>query len=353
MAVSVNAACSGYRPVPAFNPGERHEPVPIPETPLYRLWQSKPLRGPSQPLAADSTNVYLGGSDRRVVAVDLASGRTRWAVRFGGPLVGGVLRDGDLVFAATDQPEGRVHALRAESGSQAWGLSTGYVQAPLALAGERLVVLTRTGWVYAIRKGTGQVDWRRRLPTTRVPALALDAERALITSHDSLFLVRMQDGRVTLRARSPGPITAPWRRVGEHLIGVTGDSTVIALEPVSLAIQSQVRLDGPVLTAPAVQGDTLYCVTQSGTLWLVRVEPALVATRLAAFRWPPVGTPAVLDQWLLVGGADGVLHALDRFSGTEIWQLRLGRPAEAPPLPLGEGQFIALGGRGDLHRLRR
>jgi outer membrane protein assembly factor BamB len=350
--MGVNAACAQYRPVPEFDPGEARSPVPVPGTPLTLRWRSKPLRGPSQPLSVDSVNLYLGGSDRRLVAVDLASGRTRWAVRFGGPLVGGILRDGDRVFAGTDQPEGRVHALQTASGSQVWQVSTGYVQAPLALAGERLIALTRTGWIYAIQKHTGQVVWRRRLPSSRIPALPLDAERLLVTSFDSLFVVRLADGRVTRRLRAPGPITAPWQRAGDRLIAVTGDSTVIVLEPDSLAPLGRARLDGPLLTAPALRGDTLYCVTQMGTVWRIRLDPLLAAERLAELRWPAVGTPVVLGGWLLLGGADGVLRALDRASGAEAWRLQLGRPAEAAPLVLDDGSFVALGGRGDLQRLQ-
>jgi outer membrane protein assembly factor BamB len=350
--MAVNAACSQYRPVPAFDPGEAREPVPVPGTPLVLRWRSKPLRGPSQPLSADSVSLYLGGSDRRLVAVDLASGRTRWAVRFGGPLVGGVLRDGDRVFAATDQPEGRVHALQVASGSQVWQVSTGYVHVPLTLAGEHLIVLTRSGWIYAIRKHTGEVAWHRRLPSSRIPALPLDGERLLVTSFDSLFVVQVADGRVTRRVPAPGPVTAPWQRAGAGLIGVTGDSTLIVLEPEALAVLGRVRLDSPVLTTPALWGDTLYCVTQMGTVWQIQLEPPFPAQRLAELRWPAVGTPVVLGGWLLVGGADGVLRALDRASGAEAWRLQLGRPAEAAPLVLGDGSFIALGGRGDLQRLQ-
>ncbi len=266
--------------------------------------------------------------------------------------MGGALRDGGQVYAATDQPEGRVHALRTESGSQIWQVSTGYVQAPLTLAGERLVVPTRTGWIYAIRKGTGEVLWRRRLASSRIPALALDAERILVTSFDSLFVLRLADGKVTRRVRAPGPVTAPWQRAGVGLVAVTGDSTVVVLEPDSLAPLGRVRLDGPVLTRPALRGDTLYCVTQMGAVWRVLLPPPLAAERLAHLRWPAVGTPAVLGGWLLVGGADGVLRALDRATGAEAWRLQLGRPAEAAPLLLDDGSFVALGGRGDVQRLQ-
>ncbi|HSB53884.1 MAG TPA: PQQ-binding-like beta-propeller repeat protein, partial [Gemmatimonadales bacterium] len=145
----VNAACTGYRPVPEFDPGNVAEPSPVEGTPLTRLWRSRPVRGPFAPLASDTTNAYLAGADRRVVAVGLTTGRTRWAVRLPGPPVGGVLLAGDAVFAATDQPGGKLYALKRESGAELWSRKTGYVQAPIALADGRIIALTRRGEILA------------------------------------------------------------------------------------------------------------------------------------------------------------------------------------------------------------
>ena len=58
--LSVNAGCAGYRPPPPpFDPGD--------------------VSRPSAPMAFDSLSAYVAGADRRIVAVDLMSGRTRWS----------------------------------------------------------------------------------------------------------------------------------------------------------------------------------------------------------------------------------------------------------------------------------
>jgi outer membrane protein assembly factor BamB len=350
--VTVNAACTGYRPVPQARPGPPPAPVPLADTPLLRVWRSHPLRGPSHPLATDSANVYLGGSDRHLAAVDLETGRTRWSVRLGGPIVGGVLRDGDLIYAATDQPEGRVHARRAESGSEAWHVSTGYVQHPLVLAGDLIIALTRDGRLYGIDKRNGKVAWKEHLAGGLVPPTVLDSARILVTTFDSLFLVGTRDGRILRRHGAPPGITGRWEPAGHLLATVTGDSLVVALNPDALEVRGQVRLDGPLLTRPALIDDTLYCVTQAGAVWRVQLTDSLRADRVADLHLPVVGGPVILGDWLLLGGADGDLRALQRSSGTVAWHLLIGRPAEHPPLLLRDGDLLALGGRGELQRLR-
>jgi outer membrane protein assembly factor BamB len=350
--VSVNAACGGYRPVPEFDPGELQKPHAMAGTPLTRLWRSRPLRGPSAPIAVDGENVYLGGSDRRLVAVDLQSGKSRWSVRLPGPLVGGVLENGEVVYAATDQPGGKVYAFRKESGRKVWDAGTGYVQSPLALTAGRLAVLTRAGQVMAIDAATGKISWRKRLPSNRVPPIVLDTGVVMVTSYDSLYAVRMRDGQVTLRRRSPGTVVSPWIRSGRLLVAGTGDSVVIGIEPDSLMEVWRVRLDAPLLVSPAIQGDTVFTVTRAGSIYRIDPEGTRIAAELHAPGWPATGTPALIGPWLLVGGADGTLYAFTREDGVEAWKVTLGRPVELPAIPLADGGFLAVGGMGDLHRMR-
>jgi hypothetical protein len=60
---------------------------------------------------------------------------------------------------------------------------------------------------------------------------------------------------------------------------------------------------------------------------------------------------SVVDNQILLGGADGALRAL-RSDGTEAWRVQLWRPIELRPVALEDG-LLAIGGNGDLHRYRQ
>ena len=352
--LSVNAACGGYRPVPEFEPGDLKSPVPVGGTPLTLLWRSRPLRGPSAPLAIDATSLYVGGSDRRVVAVDLQSGRTRWAVRVSGTLVGGVLRSDDVVYAGTDQPGGKVHAFRTISGSEIWSRSIGYVQTPLALAGGKLIGMTRQNSVFALDATTGVVAWRRPLAASRFAPLALGADDVMVSSYDSVYRIRVSDGKVTLRRRAPGTITAGWQQVGGLLIAGTGDSLVVAVDPDSLRERWRVYLDAPVLTPPAIVGDTIYAVTQIGSIYrILAIEGGATTEQLQSAPWPATGRPEQVGPWILVGASDGSLRAYNQVDGSLAWTTQLGRPVELGAMALPDSGFLIFGGRGDLQRMQR
>jgi outer membrane protein assembly factor BamB len=339
--------------VPEFDPGDLPNAAPLAGTPLTRLWRTRPLRGPTAPIARDSQTLYLGGADRRVIAVDLGTGKTRWAHRVAGPLLGGVVADQGVVYAATERPDGKVHAFQTVSGNELWSTGTGYVEAPVALLEDRLIVLNRRGQILALDRSSGRILWRRRLPSQRLGPRLLTSGLVLVTSHDSLYLVRPTDGGVTLRRPTPGAITAPWVPLGSDLVAGTGDSMVVAVSPEDLSTRWSARLDAPVLASPAVLGDTVYAVTLLGTIYRLVPGAALRIESLRAAPWAVTGAPMVFGDWLLVGGSEGALRAFDRANGTDAWSTPLGRPLELAPLVLDRDGFVALGGQGDLHRIRR
>jgi len=316
-----------------------------------QVWRAKAGRRFTGRLVVAGETIYAGSVDRKVYAVDLASGQTQWSSRLGGLIGGGVLVEGDTVYAASSRPEGKVYALNAKTGRRVWRTTTGPVGAPLALVGGLVIAETQGGQVIGLDPKSGAVRWRRRLGISRIPAVPADSGTILIATVDSLFRVSATDGKVVRRALSPGAIVSPWVEHRRLLVAGTTDSLVVAIDPGDLRSRWRVRLDAPVLDSPATYGDTLYAASRRGTLYRMRVDSMAVATAVAELDWPVTAPVTVVDGLVLLGGADGILRAL-RPDGTEAWRLQLGWPVELGPLPLADG-ILAIGGDGDLHRYRR
>jgi outer membrane protein assembly factor BamB len=295
--------------------------------------------------------IYGGSVDRKVYAVDINSGDVRWSARLSGMVVGGVLLAGDTVYAATSRPEGRVYALRRSSGKRIWRTSTSPIGAPLALVDGVLVAQTQRGEVLGLDPTSGRVRWRLRAGIARVAAMPAGAGGLLVATTDSLLRLGSADGKVTHRAASPGTIVSAWVPYGDGLVAGTTDSQLVSIEPASLRRNWAVRVDAPVLSSPAILGDTLFFTSRTGTVYRIDPGPDPVARRIAALNWPVTTPLTVLNRNLLLGGADGTIRAL-RLDGSEVWRVRVWRPVELGPVPLPDG-LVAVGGNGDLHRYRQ
>lgn len=344
----VNAGCA---PAPSAPAALAAEPAP-PEGPApAQVWRSKAGRRYTGQVVVAGETVYAGSVDRKVYAVDLATGQVRWSSRLGGIIGGGVLVVGDTVYAASGRPEGKVYALDAHTGRRLWRTTTGTVSAPLALIHGAVVAQTQRGDVFALDPTAGTVRWRRAVGFARIAAVAADSGTLVVATIDSLFRLRAADGKIVTRARSPGAIVSPWLPHRGLLVAGTTDSAVVAIGPDDLRPRWRAALDAPVLGSPAAQGDTLYAASRRGTLYRIAPDSAPAASAIAELDWPVTSPVTVLDGLVLLGGADGVLRAL-RPDGTEIWRLQLRWPVDLGPLPLDDG-MIAIGGDGDLHRYRR
>jgi outer membrane protein assembly factor BamB len=348
---SVNAACSSGSAsaagAAALAPGPESAGAPA------QVWQARAGRRFTGRMVVAGETVYGAGLDRKVYAIDLASGRARWSSRLGGLVGGGVLVAGDTVYAASSRPEGRLYALDARTGHRFWRTATGPVGAPLALVHGVIVAETQHGEILGLDPSTGKVRWRRKLGVARIAATAADSGAFIVATVDSLYRVSAADGKVVRRAASPGSIVSDWVRQGPMLVAGTADSLIVAIAPADLRPRWRVALDAPVLDSPAAEGDSVFAASRRGTLYRITVTGDTTATAvpLAELDWPVTAPVTVHSGLILLGGADGVLRAL-RSDGREAWRVQLRWPIELAPLPLADG-LLAVGGNGDLHRYRR
>jgi outer membrane protein assembly factor BamB len=319
--------------------------------PPTQVWAARAGRRLTGRLVVQDGNIYGAGVDRKVYALDLASGAVLWSSRLSGLVAGGVLVSGDTVYAASSRPQGRVYALSRITGKQFWRSKTGPVAAPLALVAGTLVASAQRGELLGLDPADGSIRWRQRMQMARIAPVETGDGSVVVATSDSIYRVTADDGVVSHRVRSPGTIVSPWIWHRGGLVAGTTDSQVVAIDPADLRSRWSVRVDAPVLGSPAAVGDTLYAASRRGTLYRIAPGDPPTPERIVELKWPVTAPLSVVNDRILLGGADGTVRAL-RPDGTEVWRLQLWRPIELRPLALEDG-LLAIGGNGDLHRYRQ
>jgi outer membrane protein assembly factor BamB len=340
LAMSVNASCINFSPPPPPVSEEYSAEAPAEQ------WMLRTGRGITGPIAATGSLALVGSANRNLEAVSLATGESLWNRRLPGALMGGVLVRNSMLYAGTGRPDGRVDAIDFR-GRRIWRARSGEVTAPLAAAADMIIALNREGDAVALNAATGRIRWRRAVGRARAPAI--ESEGAIVvTTLDSLFRLDFEAGRVQARRPTPGVVLGGWTPVGRILVAGVADTGVVAVDPRTLVTLWRVPSDAPVIGELAAQGDTIWAASRIGTIYrLVLGQGAPEVSTVARLQRSLTSGISRMGSLLLVGGADGRIHALSE-NGEEQWRVRVWPPADVTPVSV-DGGVLAAGGDGDVH----
>lgn len=274
--------------------------------------------------AIEGGRVYAAGRDGRMHALDLETGRSQWTVRTdlaisAGPAVG----HGLVLVGSTG---GWLVALATDGGAERWRTQVaGEVLAPPAVTAAVVVVRTVDGRLRGLSAEDGRELW---MVEQRPPRLTLRGTSAP-TVAGNVVVTGFDTGRIGAYSLQDGE--AQW----ENVIAVGRGRTEIE------------RL-ADVDATPQVIGQDLYAVSYGGRLANLAVESGQImwTAEMSSYNGLSLDWTSVY-----VAEADGVVVALNRSSGTELWRqdaLRMRRLTAPTPM----GQSVVVGDfEGWLHWL--
>jgi outer membrane protein assembly factor BamB/predicted phosphodiesterase len=364
--------------------GEHHGRAPHIGPPLRGLWVAdvgEHVLGGSPAIASGLVLVPLSdlddGDGGGVVALDLATGAERWRAITGHSVRGTPAVSGDL--AVFNDASGVVHGVELATGTERWSVDLGdrvdNTQSALisaaAVDGERAYAVT-IGRLAAIDLATGEIVWEDQKIGGGLNANM--SSRAAPGLADDLVIATAGWGKGGLVAFDPETGERRWQRLPKRAEGINsapiiaGDLVLIADswgwvraldrrtgEPrwkhrvapegnaLSLSVAATPALSGDVLVVPT-QYHALIALTASGgrRLWRHDVGHAAVHTAHDERTAPSVtSSPIIAGDVVWLGGADGVLRAVDLTNGAAIESIDLGAPILAGPAPAGEVLVVA------------
>jgi outer membrane protein assembly factor BamB len=319
------------------------ESLPADPQPLWRAAAGRAVRGGP---AIGTSVIAVGTSDRAVVLLDRATGQRIWRRHVPGTIAAGPLIIGERIYVGTQAvPDGRVLALRLSTGQPLWTVRTGGVTAPLALSDSLVVAATDRGAVIALDQASGDRRWERALGRgVRATPVVTASGIAVATLGDSLFLLDPNTGAIRARLATPGTIVGSPATDGRHLFAGTTTGHLLAINLPYLSVLWDRPVTDAVYGAPALAGDTLYAVTERGTLWRVPLGAPETA-RSVALGVPATAGPTPLANGILVAGVTGDVMLVDAVTDSVRWRTRRRAPIDVPPL-VRDRQLILIAGNG-------
>lgn len=262
--------------------------------------------------------VYVGAYDGSVHALDLATGRPKWAQPFlaNGPVIAGVVVDGDSLYVASD--DGNLYVLDRETGEEKGRFAAGdAIWATPLLADGVLYVAAVNGKLFALDSDL-QNTWDE----------PFEAEGGLLS--DPV----LADGLILVGG------------IGRKLYAVDAKSGKPAwAEPF--------KGDNWFWARPLVSGDTVYAPNLDGHLYALSLktgEPVWKAPFQTEPESPIRSGPALAGGVLLVADRQGLVYGLSPDDGSLKWSRLLNGKILADLLVLDEDVLISAQG-GHLFRV--
>jgi outer membrane protein assembly factor BamB len=315
--VLVLSACSS-------SDDEELVPDPVPE--IEGTLQLKPLWTRStdaevegvftrmQP-AIDGDKVFVAGTNGRVVALALDSGKILWEKELDVPTLSGVAaRDGLVVVGGRD---GEVIALNSATGEELWrNLVSSETLAPAAIGENKVVVRSGDGKLFALDSKTGKREW---FFDRTVPVLTLRGTSAPIITHGAV-VAGFDTGKVSLFLLRDGrPI---WERQIAQAAGRSELERIVDMD-----------------TKPLLLGQVLYVVSYNGNVAALDLKSGQPLWQRDMSSYQDMATDG---RRIFLSTAEDEVRALDRTSGTTLWvQSVLHRRQLTAPAAVGD--FVVVG----------
>ncbi|HEX9206982.1 MAG TPA: outer membrane protein assembly factor BamB [Steroidobacteraceae bacterium] len=259
--------------------------------------------------------VAVGTSDGQLIALDKTSGKALWTSKLSGEVLSAPLVTGDRVIVRT--VDGRLRALGALDGKEQWSAEEPVPRlslrgnAPPVLAGDTVIAGFDSGKVVAYALATGDVAWQAQVSTPRgrseLERLA-DVDSAVRVDGGDGYAVGYQ-GRVVMFALDSGQIW--WGRDLSSYRGLVLDS------------------------------DQLYVATAEGSVVALRRRDGTVLWQQDGLKRRMLSAPAVVGNAVVVGDFEGYVHWLDRDTGKFVAREHPGGArVSAAPLVVGDRVFV-------------
>jgi outer membrane protein assembly factor BamB len=270
---------------------------------LDLLWTFSTAKGGFESTAAIvGGTVYIGCTDGKLYALDLAGGEMRW--EFATPLgfsASAAVRDGLVYIGDTD---GKFYCLDAKTGRKKWDFETGAeINSSANFHGRHVLFGSQDAYLYCLDADSGKLVWKFESP---------DQIRCFPAVLDNLGFVAGCDGHL-------------------HAIDLTQGKETGA-----------VNIQAPTGSTPAIMDGTVFVGTEGHQFLAIDPRKAKI---LWSYESPERGAPfrssaAVTPRAVVVGSRDKRVYALDPKTGRSLWTFSTKGRVDSSPVVAGPRAFV-------------
>jgi outer membrane protein assembly factor BamB len=299
-------------------------------------------------------SVIASGSDGSIVRLELATGRELWRANAGNRIAAGVGGSAKLVVVGT--LDGEVIAL-SEDGKPAWKARvTSEIVGPPLVTNELVVVRTADSRVFGLSAQDGKRRW---VYQRAAPALVVRSSMGAVAAGGTVYAGFPGGKLVALAAnngglRWEGTVSLPKGTTElERVSDVVGAPWLAEREVCAVAFQGRAACFDNNTGSPLWTKDLSSTSGLAGDARVVFVSEAKGAVvaldrstgnslwRQDKLAGRTLSAPLAVDQTIVVGDGQGLVHLLARETGAFVGRISTdGTPIAAPPVRIPGGFLV-------------
>jgi outer membrane protein assembly factor BamB len=259
---------------------------------------------------------------------------------------GGAAIVGDTVYIGS--ADEHLYALALADGIEKWKYKTkGPVKATPGVRNGLVYLGDGEGTFHCVDAATGQARWTFRTEGEIIPSANFDGDRVIFGSADEfLYCLHARSGAEFWRFKVPGGPINPSPPIVEGRCFATGcDSTLHIISTTDGKEIASVELGAQIGASPAVAGELLFVGDMDRTVRGIDWKQAKVIWeyRHPDKEFPFYSSAAVVDDLVVVGGRDKLIHALSARSGEMKWTFSTRGKIDGSPVIAGDRVYVGSG----------
>jgi eukaryotic-like serine/threonine-protein kinase len=284
-------------------------------------------------------NLQLTGASQSSMPSSL---RQLWTYDAGDSIESSAAIVGHTVFVGSQK--GELTALNLDSGAVYWKFATGSPigESSPAYANGAVFIGDLSGWLNAVNASDGKKLWAFKAGSEIKSSPVVVGEKLLIGSYDQfLYCLSVRNGSVLWKFKTAGPVHST-PSVAAGIAYIAGcDEVFHAIRIADGKELFNVASGAYTGASPALHDGNAYYGTFDNEVLMVNLQNHNIGWRYQhrERKFPYYSSAAVVDNRIVVGGRDKLVHALDA-AGKEVWTFATQARVESSPAIAGGRVFI-------------
>ena len=282
------------------------------------LWKFNTTNSIEAPAMIVNGIVYCGNLDGTLFAIDLNTGKVKWKYKAENQIMGSpnLWQSGGKSYVVVGSYDYNLHCVDAQTGKLKWKYETdNYVNGCAAINDNYAIFGGCDGFMHVVNVETGVLKEKINVGTYVASSATVDNNKAYVGDYDGKFsCIGIKEKKILwkfIEKTDDSPFIGSPALMKNYVVIGNRNKFLYCLDKNSGKLFWKKSMGGRVDASVVIAGDKIIVATMKGDIKIIQLKDGkqLQTYELGS---PMSGSPAVIDQKIIIGADDGKVYCLGK-----------------------------------------